>query len=162
MLVMKAGLMLFVLVDFIRLAHSVVPPAEVEAFQQVMKLMGATNWRLNGNSCQLEAISQVSKPHPEADATVRCDIDCNDNSTDCHVVSIVHKYYSLGGVLPPELVKLPYLQIIDFAFNYLQGTIPSELGSTKMQSISLLGNRFSGQIPGELGNITTLTYLYVL
>ncbi|GJS08433.1 probable LRR receptor-like serine/threonine-protein kinase RFK1 isoform X1 [Tanacetum coccineum] len=159
MLVMKAGLMLFVLVNFIRLAHSVVPPAEVEAFQQVMKLMGATNWRLNGNSCQLEAISQVSKPHPEADATVRCDIDCNDNSTDCHVEHIynVHKYYSLGGVLPPELVKLPYLQIIDFAFNYLQGTIPSELGSTKMHS--LLGNRFSGQIPGELGNITTLTYL---
>ncbi|PWA60773.1 leucine-rich repeat transmembrane protein kinase [Artemisia annua] len=57
-------------------------------------------------------------------------------TTTPSTVMFVLKYYSLGGVLPPELVKLPYLRLI-----------------------SLLGNRFSGQIPGELGNITTLTYL---
>ncbi|KAI3682836.1 hypothetical protein L1987_83142 [Smallanthus sonchifolius] len=145
---------------FIRLAGSVVPQAEVEGLEQIMTLMGATNWRFNENSCLLEEIAQVPKPHPEAEARVQCDVDCNnDNSSNCHVRSIVHKYYSLGGVLPPQLVKLPYLQTIDFAYNYLGGTIPSELGSSQLQSISLLGNRFSGEIPQELGNITTLTYL---
>lgn len=145
---------------FIRLADSVVPQDEVEAFQEIIALMGATNWRLNGNSCELEVILEVPKPHPEADARVQCDIDCNsDNSNDCHVVSFIHKFYSLNGVLPRELVKLPYLQTIDFAYNYLGGKIPSELGSTQLQSISLLGNRLSGEIPRELGNITTLTYL---
>lgn len=145
---------------FIRLADSVVPQDEVEALEEIMTLMGATNWRLNGNSCQLEVISEMPKPHPEADVKVQCDIDCNnDNSTDCHVVSFVHKFYSLNGVLPRELINLPYLQTIDFAYNYLGGKIPSELGSTRLQSISLLGNRLSGEIPGELGNITTLTYL---
>ncbi|KAK1428008.1 hypothetical protein QVD17_16824 [Tagetes erecta] len=163
MMMMKPVLMVFLAFNFtmlIRLASSMLPQDEVEGVQQIMTLMGATNWRFNGNSCQLEAITEVPKLHPEAEAKVQCDIDCNsDNSSACHVISIVHKYYSLGGVLPSELVKLPYLQTIDFAYNYLGGTIPSELGSTRLQSISLLGNRLSGEIPGELGNITTLTYL---
>lgn len=61
----------------------------MEALEEIMTLMGATNWRLNGNSCQLEVISEMPKPHPEADVKVQCDIDCNnDNSTDCHVVSL--------------------------------------------------------------------------
>nr|XP_043612269.1 probable LRR receptor-like serine/threonine-protein kinase RFK1 isoform X2 [Erigeron canadensis] len=145
---------------FLRIVHSVVPQQQVEAFEDIMRLMGATHWRLNGNSCKLELISNLEKPHPEADASVECDIECtNQNTTDCNIVTIVHKYYSLGGVLPPDLIKLPYLHKIDFAYNYLGGTIPSELGSTLLQSISLLGNRFYGEIPGEIGNITTLTYL---
>ncbi|KVI00948.1 Leucine-rich repeat-containing protein, partial [Cynara cardunculus var. scolymus] len=159
----KVGYVLFLalnLIILVRVSDSVVPEEEVEALQEIMELMGTTNWRLNGKSCQLEVISEVQKPHPEADARVECDINCNNgNSSNCHVVSITHKYYSLGGVLPPDLVKLPHLHTIDFAFNYLGGTIPSELGSIPLQSISLLGNRFSGEIPGELGNITTLTYL---
>ncbi|KAI9073651.1 hypothetical protein K1719_044394 [Acacia pycnantha] len=36
------------------------------------------------------------------------------------------KGYSLPGVLPPQLVKLPYLKEVDFALNYLNGTIPKE------------------------------------
>lgn len=69
------------------------------------------------------------------------------------------KFYSLPGVLPPELVKLPYLRDIDFAYNYLSGAIPLEWASMQLNSISLLGNRLSRQIPKELGNITTLTLL---
>ncbi|XP_076916806.1 putative LRR receptor-like serine/threonine-protein kinase RFK1 [Bidens hawaiensis] len=158
MMMWKPELML--LLVFISLADSAVPKEEVEGLEQILALMGATNWRLNANSCQLEMIDQMQKPHPEAEAKVLCDIDCNNgNSTNCHIISIVHKYHSLGGVLPPELLKLPYLKNIDFAYNYLGGSIPSELGSSQLQSISLLANRFSGKIPGHLGNITTLTYL---
>ncbi|KAK9057869.1 hypothetical protein SSX86_022708 [Deinandra increscens subsp. villosa] len=163
MMIKKSEFIVFLALNFItflRFADSVVPQDEVEALEQILTLMGASNWRFNGNSCELEEIAQVPKLHPEAEAKVNCDIDCNgDNSSNCHVISIIHKYYSLGGVLPPALVKLPYLQTIDFAYNYLGGTIPSELGSTQLLSISLLGNRFSGKIPGELGNISSLTYL---
>ncbi|XP_021830204.1 probable LRR receptor-like serine/threonine-protein kinase RFK1 isoform X2 [Prunus avium] len=62
-------------------------------------------------------------------------------------------------MLPPQLVKLPYLKEIDLALNYLNGTIPGEWGAMQLTKISLLVNRLSGEIPKELGNITTLTYL---
>nr|XP_043619279.1 probable LRR receptor-like serine/threonine-protein kinase RFK1 isoform X2 [Erigeron canadensis] len=75
------------------------------------------------------------------------------------IVMSTHKFYSLDGVLSPEIAKLPYLQSIDFAYNYLRGSIPPEWGSTQLHDISLLGNRITGEIPGELGNITTLTKL---
>ncbi|ONI10807.1 hypothetical protein PRUPE_4G069200 [Prunus persica] len=69
------------------------------------------------------------------------------------------KRYSLPGMLPPQLVKLPYLKEIDLSLNYLNGTIPGEWGAMQLTKISLLVNRLSGEIPKELGNITTLTYL---
>ncbi|KAI7750875.1 hypothetical protein M8C21_000170, partial [Ambrosia artemisiifolia] len=135
----KPKFMLFLVFNFImaiQLAESVVPQEEVEVLEQILTLMGATNWRFNGNTCQLDMIAQVPKLHPEAEARVQCDIDCNNgNSSECHVISIIHKYYSLGGVLPPQLIELPYLRTIDFAYNYLGGTIPPELGSSQLQSI---------------------------
>ncbi|KAI3947100.1 hypothetical protein MKW92_000035, partial [Papaver armeniacum] len=63
---------------------------------------------------------------------------------------------SLPGVLPPELVKLPYLEVLDLTQNYLSGTIPKSWGSMKLIKICLIGNRLSGSIPDEIGNITTL------
>ncbi|RVW59339.1 putative leucine-rich repeat receptor-like serine/threonine-protein kinase [Vitis vinifera] len=70
------------------------------------------------------------------------------------------------GSLPPELVKLPYLQEIDFTRNYLNGSIPPEWGTMQLvnmyafsPSISLIGNRLTGSIPKELGNISTLANL---
>ncbi|RZC54376.1 hypothetical protein C5167_013231, partial [Papaver somniferum] len=59
-------------------------------------------------------------------------------------------------VLPPELVKLPYLEVLDLTLNYLSGTIPKSWGSMKLIKICLIGNRLSGSIPEEIGNITTL------
>ncbi|GLT38037.1 hypothetical protein SLA2020_123080 [Shorea laevis] len=71
------------------------------------------------------------------------------------------KAQSLQGTLPPELVRLPYLQVIDLSRNYLSGTIPPEWGSMQLVNISLLGNRLTGPIPKEIGNISTLTDLVV-
>ncbi|XP_008443633.1 probable LRR receptor-like serine/threonine-protein kinase RFK1 isoform X3 [Cucumis melo] len=69
------------------------------------------------------------------------------------------KNHNLPGVLPPEILKLPYLQVVDFAYNYLHGNIPQEWASTRLTTISLLVNRLSGEISDALGNITTLTSL---
>ncbi|KAJ9560737.1 hypothetical protein OSB04_005897 [Centaurea solstitialis] len=77
-------------------------------------------------------------------------------------VSISLKGQSLPGTLPPELVKLRYLDNIDLARNLLSGPIPREWGSMEhILNISLLGNRLSGTIPKELGNLTRLTTLTV-
>ncbi|KAI3697758.1 hypothetical protein L6452_30855 [Arctium lappa] len=125
--------------------------------------MGASNWNFSGVTCKLEVIFEAPKLSEEANASVGCDYVANDS--DWHVVRMYKlfpytmKFHSLAGVLSPELMKLPYLNSIDFAYNYLNGTIPPEWGLTQLQEISLLGNRLTGKIPPELGNITTLTKL---
>ncbi|XP_028236663.1 probable leucine-rich repeat receptor-like serine/threonine-protein kinase At3g14840 isoform X2 [Glycine soja] len=48
---------------------------------------------------------------------------------------------------------------IDFTRNYLNGTIPRQLGTLNLVNISFIGNRLTGPIPKELGNITTLKIL---
>ncbi|XP_039684827.1 probable leucine-rich repeat receptor-like serine/threonine-protein kinase At3g14840 isoform X2 [Medicago truncatula] len=65
----------------------------------------------------------------------------------------------LACTLPPDLVRLPFLQEIDLTLNYLNGTIPKEWATLKLVNISFYGNRLSGPIPKEFGNITTLKNL---
>ncbi|CAK9148062.1 unnamed protein product [Ilex paraguariensis] len=120
--------------------------------------MGATYWKFNADSCKVEMVGMTPQAPKESEGDVVC-ADCNFNNTLCHIVKIVLKRYSLPGVLPPELVKLPNLREIDFAYNYLSGTIPLEWASTQLTFISVLANRLSGEIPKELGEITSLTYL---
>ncbi|KAL2455596.1 putative leucine-rich repeat receptor-like serine/threonine-protein kinase [Forsythia ovata] len=77
-----------------------------------------------------------------------------------HPESTLLKEQSLPGSVPREMVRLPYLQVIDLSRNYLNGTIPPEWGTMEqLVNISLLGNRITGPIPGELANISTLTDL---
>ncbi|XP_019170273.1 PREDICTED: probable LRR receptor-like serine/threonine-protein kinase RFK1 isoform X2 [Ipomoea nil] len=142
-----------------RFAESRVARREVDVLQQVVTTMGVTSWKFNARSCKIEGVG-TAQPRPSwSESDVKC--DCNvGNSTVCrHIVGIVLKGLSLPGVLPHKLVGLPYLQHIDFAYNYLSGTIPTEWASTKLNNISVLVNRLSGEIPKVLGNITSLTYL---
>ncbi|CAL5405988.1 unnamed protein product [Camellia sinensis] len=90
---------------------------------------------------------------------------------------LVLKSQNLGGILPPELVKLPHLLEFDISLNYVNGTIPPEWGSLPLVDISLLGNRItigsfdacrilefnelSGDLPQELGNLPSITRLYL-
>ncbi|KAK4386524.1 putative LRR receptor-like serine/threonine-protein kinase RFK1 [Sesamum angolense] len=172
----------------LKLSDSQVPQQEVDALQQIATEMGATQWRFNGDSCEVEMVGISSTPPTGAEGYVECNCNYNNDSV-CHVtkmygvvplsflyfcmaavcivaaqnflidlVSVV-KSYNLPGVLPVNIVKLPYLQEIDFAYNLLSGTIPLEWASTQLNYVSVLVNRLSGEIPNELGNITSLTYL---
>ncbi|KAI3796764.1 hypothetical protein L1987_39449 [Smallanthus sonchifolius] len=69
------------------------------------------------------------------------------------------KGLDLDGVLPPSLAKLPYIKNIDLNRNYLNGTIPREWASTKLEYLSLESNMFSGTVPAELGNLENLVNL---
>ncbi|KAL3615152.1 hypothetical protein CASFOL_040813 [Castilleja foliolosa] len=143
---------------FLNLSLSQVPLQEVQALEEIAGEMGATYWRFNGDICELDAVGISPTPPSGAEGYVEC--NCNySNNTVCHITKIVLKSYNLPGTLPANIVKLPYLQEIDFAYNLLSGTIPRQWASTQLVSISVLVNRLSGEIPRELGNITSLTYL---
>ncbi|XP_056175532.1 probable LRR receptor-like serine/threonine-protein kinase RFK1 isoform X2 [Syzygium oleosum] len=153
-------LLIFALSCFgvLRLAEPKVSPQEVDALQQIAAKMGAKYWEFDGNSCAVVKVGVTTEIPEGAESTIAC--ECNiPNDTLCHVISIVLKGYSLPGSLPPEVAKLPHLREIDFAYNYLYGTIPQEWASMQLTSISLLVNRLSGEIPKTLANITSLTYL---
>ncbi|MED6209229.1 hypothetical protein PIB30_052707 [Stylosanthes scabra] len=109
------------------------------------------------------------------------------NSTLCHVTSLYHffishsiynlvtksvmlvrglhrcvKRQSLPGQLPPQLVRLPYLQQIDLTSNLLNGTIPKEWG--RMMNLTFIVvefNQMSGNLPPELGNLSQLQRLQI-
>ncbi|XP_010246509.1 PREDICTED: probable leucine-rich repeat receptor-like serine/threonine-protein kinase At3g14840 [Nelumbo nucifera] len=131
---------------------------EVNALRQIAKTLGKTNWDFSVDPCSGLSGWTTANPEKGFENAVYCNCSFSNN-TLCHVTSIVLKVQSLPGVLPPELVKLPYLQEIDLTRNYLNGTIPSEWGTMQLVNISLLGNRLSGPIPKEFGNITTLKNL---
>ncbi|GLT50957.1 hypothetical protein SLA2020_244100 [Shorea laevis] len=67
------------------------------------------------------------------------------------------KGQNLNGILPPELVRLPYLKNIDLTRNYRSGPIPPEWGSMQqIEHISLLGNRLTSSIPKQIGSLSAL------
>ncbi|RVW25305.1 putative LRR receptor-like serine/threonine-protein kinase RFK1 [Vitis vinifera] len=155
---------------------------EVDALARIVRTMGATYWKFDGDSCQIETVGLTPQPPRGSEQNIICNNFLEKNNTALHVVSIMLKGYNLPGVLPPELVEaaIPsrdvrafhtifsfdlfnyfhfYLICSDFAYNYLGGTIPPEWASAQLSSISVLANRLSGEIPKELGNITSLTYL---
>ncbi|KAJ4844266.1 hypothetical protein Tsubulata_009814 [Turnera subulata] len=143
---------------FLRFSEAKLVQEEVVALEEIAKTMGSTYWEFNADSCEVEMVGVTPVAPKNAEHDIKC--ECIDaNTTNCHVTIITLKGYNLPGVLPPQLVKLPYLREIDFAYNYLNGTIPHEWASMQLTSISVLANRLSGKIPKELGNITTLSYL---
>ncbi|KAF2302948.1 hypothetical protein GH714_011742 [Hevea brasiliensis] len=116
--------------------------------------MGAHDWNFNADACG-DIIQPILPTDPERNITCNCEFVNNT----CHITALVIKRYSLPGQLPPELIQLPYLERIDFAYNYLNGSIPSEWASLQLKFISLLANRLSGNVPSYLENFTSLTYL---
>ncbi|XP_027915412.1 probable LRR receptor-like serine/threonine-protein kinase RFK1 isoform X2 [Vigna unguiculata] len=139
-------------------AECKVPQQEVDALKEITSTMGATNWEFDSDDDCPKILRSTPDPPKESERTIAC--DCSIENNTCHVVEIVFKKVNLPGKLPPQLVKLfPYLRKVDFAFNYLSGTIPKEWGSEYLTSISVYANNLSGEIPIELGGIINLTYL---
>nr|XP_012567454.1 probable leucine-rich repeat receptor-like serine/threonine-protein kinase At3g14840 [Cicer arietinum] len=127
---------------------------EVEALKDIGRTLGKKDWDFSVDPC--------SRRNYWISPTQYRDITCNCsflNNTVCHVVSVVLKAQNLSGTLPPDLVRLPFLQEIDLTLNYLNGTIPKQWATLNLVNISVYGNRLSGPIPKEIGNIATLKSL---
>ncbi|RDX97094.1 putative leucine-rich repeat receptor-like serine/threonine-protein kinase, partial [Mucuna pruriens] len=134
------------------------PEGEVQALKDIASTIGKKNWDFNVDPCSGKSNWTSSVQLQGSENAVTC--DCSFlNHTVCHVVSIVLKAQNLSGSVSLEFVRLPYLQEIDFSLNYLNGTIPKQLGTLNLVNISFYGNRLTGPIPKELGNITSLKSL---
>ncbi|CAN6561143.1 unnamed protein product [Malus baccata var. baccata] len=134
------------------------PQDEVQALTDIAKTLGKTGWDFSVDPCsgQLPWTNISALQGFESAVTCNCSFD---DSTVCHVTSIILKTQDLPGTLPREMVRLKYLQEIDLTRNYLNGIIPPEWSSLQLVNISLIGNRLTGPIPVEFGNITTLKSL---
>ncbi|KAL5180477.1 putative leucine-rich repeat receptor-like serine/threonine-protein kinase [Glycine soja] len=128
------------------------PEDEVQALRDIAHTIGKKNWNYSVDPCDGKSNWNSSQKN-----VVTC--NCSFVNHTCHVVSIILKEQNLSGIISADLVRLPYLQQIDFTRNYLNGTIPKQLGTLNLVNISFLGNRLTGPIPKELGNITTLKAL---
>ncbi|XP_047955696.1 probable leucine-rich repeat receptor-like serine/threonine-protein kinase At3g14840 [Salvia hispanica] len=151
---------LIALIWFVSLVSgaAVLPPDEVESLRVIARRLGKGDWNFSVDPCS--GLSGWATPNPIKGSENAVTCNCTfDNSTTCHITSIILKAQNLNGSVPREFIRLPFLQEIDLTRNYLNGTIPPEWGSMKLVNISLIGNRITGSIPKELANITTLQQL---
>ncbi|CAN8307772.1 unnamed protein product [Cochlearia groenlandica] len=144
-------------------SSATLPTQEVEALKSIANTLKKTSWDFSVNPCDVTLNgSGWRNPNPIEGSEDAVTCDCSFlNGTICHVTSILLKTQDLQGSLPKELVGLPYLQEINLARNYLNGSIPPEWGALPLVNITLLGNRLTGSIPKEFGNIITLKSLVV-
>ncbi|KAF5752795.1 leucine-rich repeat receptor-like serine/threonine-protein kinase [Tripterygium wilfordii] len=139
------------------------PADEVEALREIARQLGKKDWNFNENPCIINVSNSWNTPKSDYRPLYNNTLICNCSFTGgvCHVDTIFLKGQDLDGVLPPALAKLPYLKKVDFTRNYLNGTIPPEWASTKLEFMSVTSNRLSGSIPDYLGEITTLVYMSI-
>uniref|UniRef100_A0A1J3D1S6 Putative LRR receptor-like serine/threonine-protein kinase n=1 Tax=Noccaea caerulescens TaxID=107243 RepID=A0A1J3D1S6_NOCCA len=145
-------------------ALSALHPDELKALGEIATTLGIERLKLNlayGDPCALRRLKIDVVQKSGSDNIINCDCSFN-NSMTCHIIDLFLKTLSLPGKLPPELVKLKYLQRIDLCRNSLSGSIPMEWASMQHLSfISVCANRLSGPLPSGLQNFKNLTFLYV-
>ncbi|XP_031120635.1 probable leucine-rich repeat receptor-like serine/threonine-protein kinase At3g14840 [Ipomoea triloba] len=144
---------------FLEAQSGLLPQDELNALKEIADQLGKKDWDFKLNPCDNNSnwMTPQRKDMPAYNNTLTC--NCSFPAGICHVQSIILNGQDLQGVLPSALVKLPFLKIIDLNRNYLNGTIPLEWASTKLEYLSLTVNRLSGPIPKYLANITALVYL---
>ncbi|KAJ7947201.1 putative Kinase [Quillaja saponaria] len=132
---------------------------EVQALGEIGEQVGKKNWNFSVDPCSNDTSWATPKSYlrPLYNNSLVC--NCSYSGGVCHVTGLFLIGQDLAGVPPPALAKLPYLNAVDFAYNYLGGTLPKEWASTKLEYLSVAMNNLSGPIPDYLGKITTLIYV---
>ncbi|XP_022721695.1 probable LRR receptor-like serine/threonine-protein kinase At1g56130 isoform X2 [Durio zibethinus] len=141
-------------------------PSEVGALNTIFQqwdTQAVDSWNISGEPCSGLALSQSDSvfEDPANNPAIRCDCSFNNN-TLCHITRL--RVYALDrrGVIPEELLDLPFLTFLSIAHNDFTGPIPMELGNLKeLYMLSFGVNSFSGTLPPELGNLVNLEQLYI-
>ncbi|KAJ9560932.1 hypothetical protein OSB04_006092 [Centaurea solstitialis] len=127
------------------------------ALKEIGRKLGK-HWNFNEDPCMSGewAIKSNNKTNVN-------NVTCASRGINCNIVSISLKGQSLQGILPPELVKLRYLENITVEDNMMSGRIPEELGNmSSIERLFLNGNYFTRELPTSFANLINLTDLHDL
>ncbi|KAG4129366.1 hypothetical protein ERO13_D09G076200v2 [Gossypium hirsutum] len=139
-------------------------PAEARALNWIFQQWGTQavdSWNISGELCSGSALSQSDSvfEDPTNNPAIRCDCSFNTN-TLCHITRL--RVYALDrtGVIPEELLGLPFLTFLKIDQNFFTGSLPAFIGNmSRLESLSIAHNDFTGPIPKELGNLRQLKLL---
>ncbi|MFQ6644695.1 hypothetical protein Gotur_020281, partial [Gossypium turneri] len=129
-------------------------------FQQ-WNAQAVASWNTTGDPCSGTALSQSLSEFedPSNNPAITCDCSFND-STVCHITRLRVFGLDKRGVLPKELLDLPYLDFLKLDRNFFSGPLQAFIGNmSRLGLLSLAHNNFSGTIPKEFGNLKKLYLL---
>ncbi|KAK8618652.1 hypothetical protein V6N13_132637 [Hibiscus sabdariffa] len=141
-------------------------PSEVRALNSIFQqwqIQAADLWNISGEPCSGTALTDSFSvfEDPANNPAIRCDCSFN-NRTLCHITSL--RVYGLDrrGVIPEELLDLPFLNFLKIDKNSFSGPLPAFIGNlSRLGLLSIAHNDFSGPIPKELANCKKLYLLYI-
>ncbi|XVF79047.1 hypothetical protein PTKIN_Ptkin14bG0188400 [Pterospermum kingtungense] len=137
---------------------------EVEALKIIASTLGKKNWDFSVDPCSGDNNwNETSDRDASYANSVTCDCASNNNSTTCHVVSIMLKGQGLSGTLPTELDRFTFLQEMYLNSNNLAGELPQTLAKlSTLKKFSISDNNFTGNIPKFIfQNWTKLEEIYM-
>ncbi|KAK8288547.1 hypothetical protein V6Z12_D07G133100 [Gossypium hirsutum] len=157
-------LVFFRCIQSINAQNATTDPSEVRALNSIFqqwRIQAVDSWNISGEPCSGTALTQSSSvfEDPTNNPAIRCDCSFKNN-TLCHITSL--RVYALDkrGVIPKELLDLPFLEFLKIDKNFFSGPLPTFLGNmSKLWLLSMAQNNFNGPIPKELGNLKKLYLL---
>ncbi|KAI3689392.1 hypothetical protein L2E82_47348 [Cichorium intybus] len=66
--------------ELISHTHGILKDLQVETVADILPAMNATSWRFNGDTCNIDTISEVPKVTQEANDSIGCDYNRNRSS----------------------------------------------------------------------------------
>ncbi|PKA47319.1 Polygalacturonase inhibitor [Apostasia shenzhenica] len=105
---------------------------------------------------------RVTGLHIFADASISGSIPSAVADLPFLSVLVFHKLPNLVGSVPPSIIRLTRLSLLELSWNSLSGPVPSFL--SRISSLTFLGlafNQFSGEIPPELSLLQNLGALHL-
>ncbi|KAK8618649.1 hypothetical protein V6N13_132635 [Hibiscus sabdariffa] len=129
-------------------------------FQQ-WGIQATESWNISGEPCSGSAVN-TSDPvfmNPYNSPAIQCQCYFN-NKTLCHITGLIVVGLNRRGVIPEELLDLPFLTVLGLDRNFFSGPLPAFIGKmSRLEFLSIGSNGFSGLIPKELGNLEELRTL---
>ncbi|GMI77804.1 hypothetical protein like AT1G56130 [Hibiscus trionum] len=140
--------------------------SEVRALNSIFQQWGiqaSDSWNISGEPCSGSAVN-TSDPvfmNPSNSPAIRCECYFN-NTTLCHITGLIVVALNTRGVIPEELLDLPFLTVLGLDRNFFSGPLPAFMGKmSRLEFLSIGSNEFSGLIPKELGNLEELRTLFL-